>query len=161
VNRRTSWRTAAIAVAVAVLAVAAAIAATAIYLSRHIDRETATAAQADAEFARLRARFVREEPLVEVTAEGDVLIHPNTGNGGAIHTVHVVAFDPASKRLVRAALPVWLLRTGRSRAVSMIDQSEFGAGGAHLTLEDLERHGPGLILDRRSAGGGQTLVWAE
>jgi len=34
--------------------------------------------------------------------------------------------------------------------------------GGKVTLEDLERHGPGLVLDvRRARGSQQVLLWTE
>jgi len=161
-NTKKTWLSiATAAVLVACVLAAAAIGGTAFYVFRHIDRQTVTATAADAEFTKLRARFVREQPLVEITSDRDVMIHPNTGDGGPIRALHLLAYNPVSQRLVHVNLPVWLLRAGRAKSLALIDQGDFGSGGTHLTLDDIERHGPGLILDHRRINGAQAIVWAE
>jgi hypothetical protein len=37
----------------------------------------------------------------------------------------------------------------------------FDSERTRLTVEDLERHGAGLVLDHRNARGAQVLVWTE
>jgi len=38
---------------------------------------------------------------------------------------------------------------------------DFDSERVHLNLEDLERRGPGLILDQADRRGSQVLVWSE
>jgi hypothetical protein len=35
------------------------------------------------------------------------------------------------------------------------------ADDLRVTVEDLERHGPGLVLDHQSRHGGRVLAWTE
>jgi hypothetical protein len=49
--------------------------------------------------------------------------------------------------------------SGRRRISVNGENIEFDAG--NLTFEDVERHGPGLIVDTGDAQGGQVIVWAE
>lgn len=159
---RRSW----IAVTLTVLALVAlactlVLGAGAAFVWRHIDRETVGAERAGDEFTRLRARFVREQPMIEVTADNDVMVHPNPAAGGDIGVVHLVAYNPQTQRLVRVSMPMWLLRLAPTRNFSLTDQSDFGRGGPHVTLDDVIRHGPGLILDHRAVDGAQALVWAD
>ncbi len=149
------------ALVIACLGVAATIGGLALFAFRHIERQSVSAAVADAEFAKVRARFVRDQAMIEVSEDRDVMIHPNPGTGEPIHSIHLLAYNPTSGRLVNADMPVWLLRFGRRASISLIDEGEFGTGGTHLTLDDIERHGPGLILDHRRVNGAQAIVWAE
>ncbi len=161
-NSKKTWLSIAIAVVlVACVLAAAAIGGTAFYVFRHIDRQTTNAAAADSEFAKVRGRFVREQPMVEITSDRDVMIHPNTGNGGPIRSLHLLAYNPVSQRLVHVDVPVWLLQIRRGNSLALIDQGDFGLGGTHITLDDIERHGPGLILDHRRINGAQAVVWVE
>jgi hypothetical protein len=41
------------------------------------------------------------------------------------------------------------------------DKVDLGSRRVHLTLEDVERHGPGLILDQADRHGNLVLVWSE
>ena len=38
---------------------------------------------------------------------------------------------------------------------------DFDSDRVHLTLDDLERRGPGLLLDQTDRRGSQVLVWTE
>lgn len=159
---RRSWIPVALVVQAGVaLGCTLLLAGGAAFVWRHIDRQTISAERADDEFTRLRARFVREQPMIEVTADNDVMVHPNPASGGDIGVVHLVAYNPQTSRLVHVSLPMWLLRLAPTRNFSLTDQSDFGRGGPHVTLDDIVRHGPGLILDHRAIGGAQALVWAE
>ena len=74
-----------------------------------------------------------------------------------------MAYDKHARKLVRVSIPFWLLRMAPSRHVSFLNDSgiDFDSDRVHLTLEDLERRGPGLILDQADRRGSQVLVWTE
>ena len=81
-----------------------------------------------------------------------------TPRDGTPSTVHMLAWEREDERLVRVTTPYWALRAGAwklnaVRAVAPPLQ--------YVRLADLERCGPGLIVDRRTAGGGRVLVWLE
>lgn len=145
---------------IAAALLAAAIVTLSVYVFRQIDRQTVGTDRAEAEFTRVRARFVREQALVEITGTGTALVHPDPGRGGAVHTVHLLAYSPRTRHLVHAALPVWLLRLVPA-PYALLDQSEMGIAGVRLTLADIEHHGPGLLLDHQPVDGAQALVWVE
>jgi hypothetical protein len=50
-------------------------------------------------------------------------------------------------------IPIWLIRFGSS--ISFVPEM------GHVTMEDLERHGPGLIVNGTGDDGEQILVWIE
>jgi len=161
-GRRRTWLLVLTATAtIATLLTMAAIVVVAVYLSRHIDRQVAASDRAEAEFAQIRARFVREQPLVEITAGGEALVHPDRGSGGTVRNVHLLAYDPRARRLVHVNLPIWLLRLVPWTSYSLAGQTDYGVGGIPLAIEDIERHGPGLILDHQRINGAQALAWAE
>jgi hypothetical protein len=73
----------------------------------------------------------------------------------------VLAFDPDDEGLVKVTIPFWLLRmkTGNARV-------DFGSGDVDLedlklSVADLERYGPTLILDQTNRGGDRVLVWSQ
>jgi len=60
-------------------------------------------------------------------------------------------------------LPFWLLRlvpSGRLGNVSG-SGSDFSFESGRITVDDLERHGPGLILDSKDSRNAQILIWTE
>ena len=135
---------------------------TAYFFYRHIDAKFTAQESADKTFADTRARFAGQQPLIEL-ADGEPVIHHPTGSRREIQALHALAYDEASGKLTHVDVPGWLLRLmsggGRLRIANM---DAFGDDDtAKLTLDDLERHGPGLVMDVRRRRGSQLLVWTE
>jgi hypothetical protein len=72
-----------------------------------------------------------------------------------------MAFDSKDERVVRMDLPFWMLRL-------KMRGSRFDVGGGNvdlaklrLTVEDLERFGPTLIVDHRGSDGSRVLIWSQ
>ena len=91
------------------------------------------------------------------------MIHRRTGKEAEIHAARVLAFDPRAGKLVRASVPFWLLRMAPSRNLSFHSGGfDFDSDGMRLTVDDIERAGPGLLLDGRDRRDGTlVLVWTE
>jgi hypothetical protein len=84
--------------------------------------------------------------------------------------VHTVIFDTrGNQRIVRITVPYWSLRyfAGRSGEfrwlgeLTFFDDTEFDPEAIHLSLDQLDQHGPGLITYHRHASGGQFIAWVE
>lgn len=143
----------------------AAVGGTAYYIYSHIRQEQIGAEQVDDRFARERARFTGQQPLVDIVDRDEVRINrpdaPRT-DGGRPRTLHVLVYDRKDGRLVNVDVPFWLIRMMPSGRVSMRDRGiNFDSERLHLNAEDLERHGPGLVLDERDLDGAQILIWTE
>ena len=76
----------------------------------------------------------------------------------------MLAFDARAGKLVRVSVPFWLLRLmpGKRFSMGKNEGVDFDTDRMHLTVDDLERAGPGLVLDGKDPrGGGLVLVWTE
>jgi len=125
---------------------------------------------AEAEFAELRARFANQLPLVDMNqpqAQDMPGIPPATTPPRFVHTV---IFDTrGGQRIVRMTVPYWLARRFAGRTgefkwlgqLTFLDDTEFDPEAIHLSLDQLERRGPGLIAYYRHPGGGQFISWVE
>jgi hypothetical protein len=145
-----------LAAACAVLLIAL-IAFGAFFYTRHVQIGTTANEPAREEFAAVRQRFAGEQPLVELREDG-VQLHQRTARPSdrKIQTVRVLAWNPDDHRIVRVDVPMWLVRMkGSMPGISILDT------GPQLTAEDIERHGPGLIVDHATPDGKQVIVWAE
>ena len=166
-SSRKTWISILIAAAIVVAVLAAAIiGSTAFFFYRHISTESTNSESAAGEFARARQRFAGQQALIELRGESEApTIHRRASAGGELpQTLRVLAFEPRDRKLVRINIPFWLLRLAPSRPLTLRD----GVGISleddrlHLTVQDLDRAGPGLILDARDLHGGtQALVWTE
>jgi hypothetical protein len=83
-----------------------------------------------------------------------------------VDALHLLLYDAGDRRLVRVTVPGWLLRlapTSKGRTSIRIDGVEgLDDHDNPVTLEDLERHGPGLIFDGRDRRRrGRLLAWVD
>jgi hypothetical protein len=165
---RKTWISVVIAsvLIVGILAVAA-IGGTAFFIYRHVSTQSAPNEKADETFAQARARFAGQQPLIEVRHDDDAVLHreviPAKMPAEKLETLRVLAYDTNEERLVRVSIPFWLLRMAPSRHVAFLNDTgiHFDSDRIRLTLDDLERRGPGLILDQADRRGSQVLVWTE
>jgi hypothetical protein len=135
------------------------------YFSRHIDSRKATPAVAATEFDAVRAQFHGQKPLIELD-EGGRFLRSNTDRPAPVNarqpeTLYVLAFDPDEEGLVKLSVPFWLLRLKVNGATVDFSGNHMKLEDLKLTVEDLERFGPSLVLDQTSAGGDRVLVWSQ
>ncbi len=130
-----------------------------------IATEQVTATAAAAEFDSVRSRFSKQKALIELDENGEFL-RANTDrepppNAQRPETLIVMAHDPDDGGLVRVRLPFWLLRMNPESGKINFGGDSVNLEDLKLTVKDLERYGPSLVLDQRSRGGDRVLVWTE
>jgi hypothetical protein len=80
------------------------------------------------------------------------------GTRAAPGKVVMLAWEREDDRLIRVTTPYWALRAGSwklnaARVIApVLDR---------VSLADLDRCAPGLIVDQRTAGGGRVVIWTE
>jgi hypothetical protein len=167
-NNRKTWISVLIAsvIIVGILA-AAAIGGTAFFIYRHVNTEFTRTENADQQFREARARFAGQQPLIEIRKDDEPVLHREglrtLQSTAKLETLRVLAYDTDAGKLVHVSIPFWLLRLAPSRHMTFLSDSgiDFDSDRVHVTLDDLERRGPGLILDQADRRGSQVLVWAE
>lgn len=165
---RKTWISILIAsvVIVGFLAVAA-VGGTAYFIYRHVHTQFTPTENAEQQFAQTRARFAGQPPLIEIGKDAEPLLHreviPKTMPATKLATLRVLAYDTRARKLVNVSIPMWLLRMAPSNTFSFLNDNgiDFDSDRVRLTLDDLERRGPGLILDQAARRGSQVLVWTE
>jgi hypothetical protein len=149
-------------VAMGILGLVAMAAAGLWFAKSHIDIRSTPATTARSEFDTIREQFASQKPLIELDERGR-FIRANTDrpNGDRRpESLYVMAFNPDDGRMVRVSVPFWLLRL-KTRGRIMIDgRGDLDLEDLHLTVEDLERFGPTLILDHKERDGERVLVWS-
>jgi hypothetical protein len=171
VSTRKTWISILIAavIIVGVLALTV-VGGTAFFIYRHVNTEFTSERTAQQEFTAMRARFANQQPLIEVRRGDQPVLHkelvPSTRSAGApLQSLRVLAYDENAGKLVRVRIPFWLLRLMPSRHLLMLNDEgldvDIDTERVRLTLEDLERRGPGLVLDQRDRRGSKVLVWTE
>jgi hypothetical protein len=140
------------------------------FVVSHRTSVAVTTELADAEFARLRARFIDQQPLLDMRRReaGDVGTRPTVTT--PLRSFHTVIFDTrGAQRLIRIDVPYWFARrfAGRNREftwlgqLTFLDDTEFDPEAIRLSIDQLERRAAGLVADYRHPGGGQFISWVE
>lgn len=143
------------------LAIGAIIAVTA-YFSQNVVVNTSNAREADDEFDKIRQRFKGQLPLVELKDGMAVRSNPRTNAGsGQLTTLHILAWDSDDEKLAAVNVPWWVIRM-KSGPIRF---SSYATGldddDVRLTPDDIERGGPGIILEATGRRGERVLLWAD
>jgi hypothetical protein len=132
--------------------------------TKHFDTKVTTRAGATVEFEQAKAQFTGQKPLIELDEHGRFLRanpdRPGRSNARRPDQLFVLAFDPDDERIVKVTIPFWLLRL-KSHGTIDFNGGNLELEDLKLTVEDLERFGPTLIVDHKSSGGERVLVWSQ
>jgi hypothetical protein len=135
------------------------------YFSQHIDTRTASPTSASRDFDRVKSRFEGQKALIEIDDRGRYLrSNPDRQapvNAKSLDAIHVMAFDPDDGRIVEVSIPFWLLRMKMRGTTIDLNGNQMDLEDLRLTIEDLERFGPTLIVDHASKTGERVLVWSQ
>ena len=150
-------------VAVCILGVIAMAAAGLWFVKSHIDIRPTTTTAASEDFQSVRKRFVNQKPLIELDERGN-FVHANVDRPTVTtppKTLSIMAFDAKDERVVRMDLPFWLLRLKMRGTRIDVGGNNVDLAKLRMTVEDLERFGPTLILDQKDHKGTRVLVWSQ
>ena len=135
------------------------------FFSQHFDTQAATPAKAGVEFEHVKAQFKGQKPLIELDERGRFIRsnpdRPPSQTGRTPAQLFVLAFDPDDERIVKVTIPFWLLRFKSHGATIDLNEGRMGLEDLKLTVEDLERFGPTLIVDHQGMHGERVLVWSQ
>jgi hypothetical protein len=166
---KKTWISVAVAAVIVLFVLAAAVVGgTAFFIYRHIDTQSTTSMTAQQEFDSARKRFEGQRPLIEMRRGEEPVLHRDLLKNEKLpekplHSLRVLAFDEDEGKLIRVTIPFWLMRLFPSKNLSFLSDEgiDIDTGRMRLTLDDLERRGPGLLLDQKDRRGSQVLVWTE
>ncbi len=155
---------------IVIILIVSAVGGLAYFVRTHMHAQQTTSETANEEIAQIRARFAGQTPMIERHGNKDddddderFIVHraPATARRTELDSLHAIAYDPREHRIMRISIPFWLIRLAPGQSFHFPDDSEVDLGRSHLTVEDLERHGPGLILDTHDRRGAEVIVWVE
>jgi hypothetical protein len=134
------------------------------YVAKQVDTVEASPATADQTFEQERARFKDQKPLIELDSDDNVTAthfdeRPPAG-ARKLETLRVMAWDAGDERLVRIDIPFWLLRF-KEDPLDILADSGIHGQRVRITVADIERMGPRLLIDHRGRRGDRVLVWTQ
>jgi len=139
-----------------------------LFVARQVKTEPASRASAARAFAVARARFEGQEPIIQIRTADDIVSTritrepPADASGAALESMHVMVWDPKEGRIVRVTLPFWLLRLSNRGSIHFSsDRANLSFERLNLTVDDLEKYGPALIVDQEMPSGERVLIWTQ
>src|SRR5262249_4045713 len=163
-NRVPTWVWVIIAIiAVGILCVVTLAGAGLWFLRSHINVQPTTVAAATSDFDTIRNRFSNQKPLIELDDHGN-FAHANTDRPNGTknpETLNVMAFEARDEQTIRIEIPFWLLRLKSRGTIVDVGSGNIDLQKLRLTVEDLERFGPTLIVDHRDTNGSREVVWTQ
>ena len=141
----------------------AGIVAFVVLASRSITVESASPAEAERRIASIRAGLPSKAPLVDIDDSGRVVRMTSSSEGTArpVARLKALAWHDADRRLVSADTPFWFFKLKAPAARYALEGTGFDLDRLGLTPADIERFGPGIIVDHASRDGSRLLVWTE
>lgn len=137
---------------------------TAYWVTSNMEFVETPAPEAAKAFAEVRAKFPGQRPLLEFVnghRRNVAINEASTASSIKLTTLHIIAFDDDEGRMVRMDVPFWLLRLKSGPIAFGSYAGGFDDRGIKLSVEDIERRGPGIVLDLSEPNEGRVLIWAE
>ena len=163
-KRRWPLVLAGIAVVIIVVIIALAVAGSMflrdnVQVARGTGRDSAQAA-----FDAAKRQFADPRPLLVLGDDRRPVFTPgleSRRNPGTVATFHILAWDAGEDALATVTLPMWLLRLKTGPIVFGEYVSGMDADGVRLEPKDLERYGPGVVLEFEAPDGNRVLLTAQ
>jgi hypothetical protein len=157
-----TWVKVTLSVAALVVAAFVALAGTSAYfVLRHMEKRASGEPEAVKAVDAVKARFGARPPLLEIidARRADIRINrPVDASPTPVDTVHVINWKSDTGELSTADLPLWLMRFS---SVNLLSQLGVAPAKFRLTVNDVERYGPGIVVDYGAPGAFRVLVWVD
>ena len=148
-----------------VLLLVAVAAAGVYFVTQRVQTDTATSLDAKRAFDTIIDGLGGTRPLYELDQTGDPRpTRPRSELPPAEHPpddLHMLAWDPEQERLLRVALPLWMLRVGQQKLTLSHHQGGFDLDRLDLDVEQLARIQSALVFDYRDETGVRVLLWTQ
>ena len=112
-------------------------------------------------FEAVKTRFGGRPPLVEIVdlqAANIRINRPDQSSASPVDTLHVVNWKRETGELMTTDVPLWLMRFS---SVNILSQLGVAPEQFRLTVDDIERYGPGVVVEFTQPGGARLLIWVD
>jgi hypothetical protein len=130
------------------------------FVFKNLERRNAPEAAALSDIETIRTRFGSRPPLIEIldARMANVRINRLVGDGARVSTFHVINWNAEDSEIVRMEAPLWFMRFS---SLNLLSQLGIAPASIRLTVQDVERYGPGIVVDYSQPGKVRMLVWVD
>jgi len=142
---------------------AGAIVLTVVWFRQNVTMTESSEDSAQRQFEEVRNRFPGQQPLIQLVDDRPQYAPERATQSSStpLSTLHIIAFDRDEGKVVTFSLPFWVLRLKSGPIRISAYQQGWDDRGVSFRVEDIEKHGPGIIVDASEPGEGRVLIWAE
>jgi len=141
-----------------------AVAFTAFWFRQNLTITRSDDDAATGQFEEVRRRYPGQQPLIQLVDGRPQFVAERASQSAAsspLSTIHVLAFDRDEGRTVSFSLPFWLLKMKSGPIRLSAYQQGWDDRGVSFNVEDIEKRGPGIIVDVTEGNDGRVLIWAQ
>jgi hypothetical protein len=141
-----------------------AIVLTAVWFRQNLTITKGSEDVAMQQFEEIRSRYPGQQPLIELVDGRPQYVAERASQSASatpLTSVHVIAYDRDEGNTVTFSLPFWLLRLKSGPIRISAYQQGWDDRGVSFRVEDIEKHGPGIIVDVTEENEGRVLIWAQ
>ncbi len=134
------------------------------YMAWHsVTLERSTTQQAIAEFAEIHHKFGAAEPMLRIKSATEIarLAPQIAGEPQALSSLNALVFKENEQILSRVSIPFWFFKLKAPALQLSLHDTDIDLKRLGVSAADLEKHGPGLVLDEARPNGDRLIVWTE
>jgi hypothetical protein len=160
------WIPIIVGIVIFVILVGAGLVGALVYMvTRQVDVQSMSATGGQEEFEKLLASKAGQQALIELPAYGsddEVVVRRELikGDTGSVSVMRVRVWSPRDKTFVKIDLPFWMMRLTGNKPITL-NAGSLRRVTLTVTPEDIDRRGPGLLLNWSGRKGERLLVWTE
>lgn len=131
------------------------------FVLRNMEKTERPEADAVKAIELAKARFGTRPPLIEIAdpRRAEIRINrPADASSTPVSTVHIINWNSETRELVSTDVPLWLMRFS---SVNILSQLGVAPERFRLTVSDIQRYGPGIVIDYGTRGTSRVLVWVD
>ena len=131
------------------------------FVMRHMETRASGEPEAVRAIDAVKARFGTRPPLIEIAdpRRADIRINRSADASSArVDTIHIMNWKSDTGELSSTDVPLWLMRFS---SVNILSQLGIAPPQFRLTVADIERYGPGIVVDYAAQGTTRVLVWVD
>jgi len=130
---------------------------------RAVSLEQAEPVRAMEVFAQVRAGLGRVQPIITLDESGVAaqLSQPASSDKFQLSYIKALAYQTDKQTLVRATVPYWFYKLKGPAIQLALHDTEINLKKLGISAAELEKHGPGMVLDETRSNGDQLIIWTE
>jgi hypothetical protein len=164
-KKKRSWIAIAVGVVILLAFVAIGIIGVSVnYLRQNVVVVDTTGVDANRQFQDIYTRFPNQQPLLKIVDGKPQYVAErasHTMSEARLNTMHILAYDDQKGQAATVTLPFWIVRMKSGPFRISAYQRGWDDRGVSLRVDEIEKYGPGIVVDTSDQKHGRVLIWVD